>query len=265
MPVYVNYKGRTGNKLFQYIAARIFSENNGLNLITKFPDTEILDVEEHKYFYDDIREDGYIQINSSSFSNDKIIFSGKNKKYVFDDYFHDGNFFSNNIEMIKKFFILPKVEINTKDIVLHLRLFDYLHFTDLYIPTSWDGSEIIHPNYYIKILEKENYDKVYIVVDEIRCEWEKKYLEYFDKFNPIIISSNPKNDFEFLMSFEKIINSNSTFSYWASFLGNSKTIYCFEKTGFYGKEIKKVGEHVKNLTNIKHASILVDEKFYFGE
>jgi hypothetical protein len=264
MPVHINYKGRTGNKLFQYVAARIFAEKNKLNLVTPFPDTDILQVKEHLNFEDN-QINGYVNINTSSFKDDEIICNGNNINYTFDDYFHNGDYFSNNYEMVQSFFNFPKITPNTKDIVLHLRLFDYLHFTDLYNPTTWDYSEIIHPNYYLKILENEIFENVYIVVDEIRCEWEKKYLSFFDKFNPTIISTNPKNDFEFLMSFEKIINSNSTFSYWASFLGCGKKIYTFEKTGFYGKELKKVGEHVKNLHNIKNKAIVINEKFYFGE
>jgi hypothetical protein len=36
MSVSINYSGRFGNNITQYIFARIFSENNGLQLITNF-------------------------------------------------------------------------------------------------------------------------------------------------------------------------------------------------------------------------------------
>lgn len=264
MPVYINYKGRSGNKLFQYIAARVFAEKNNLNLITEFPDRDILSPNEHKYFAQDIVENKTIFINKNSFYNDELVFSGHNIRYVFDDYFHNGDFFSNNYDLIKSFFSIPKQEKNKKDIVLHLRLFDYLHGTDLYDPTSWDLSEIIHPDYYTNILDMENYEKVYIVVDTIKCEWEKKYLTYFDKYNPTIITKEPKEDFNFLMRFDKIINSNSTFSYWASYFSDANKIYTFKNSGFYGKNKIHI-DHTKNLCNIKNKSIPIDEKFYFGE
>ncbi len=264
MPVHINYKGRTGNKLFQYIAARVFSEKNNLNLVTDFPDTDIIKPNIHKNYPTDGSERTTIRIDKSSFNNDEIIFSGNNIKYIFDDYFHNGDFFSNNYELIKTFFKIEKNEKNNKDIVLHLRLFDYLHGTDIENPTSWDLSEVIHPDYYINILDNESYEKVYIVVDDIKCEWEKKYLSYFKKYNPIIVTNTPKEDFFFLMSFNKIINSNSTFSYWASFFSDAEKIYTFKNAGFYGRNKIHI-EHTKNLCNIKNKSISVDEKFYFGE
>jgi len=265
MPVYINYKGRSGNKLFQYIAARVFAEKNNLNLITEFPDKEIIIPHDHLHFPSDTLEKNTVVINTRSFNyDDEIIFSGHNIKYVFDDYFHNGNFFSKNCDLIKSFFKIPKKKKNKEDIVIHLRLFDYLHGTDLYNPTSWDLSEIIHPDYYTTILDMENYKKVFIVVDDIRCEWEKKYLTYFDKYNPIIINNTPQEDFIFLMGFDKIVNSNSTFSYWASFFSDASKIYTFKNTGFYGVNKTHI-EHTKNLCNIKNKSTPIDEKFYFGE
>ena len=99
--------------------------------------------------------------------------------------------------------------------------------------------------------ERSPYEKVYIVVDDIKCEWEKTYLSYFKKYNPIIVTNTPKEDFFFLMSFNKIINSNSTFSYWASFFSDAEKIYTFKNAGFYGRNKIHI-EHTKNLCNIKN-------------
>lgn len=264
MSVQVIYSGRTGNKLFQYIAGRVFAEKNRLNLITEFPDSGLISPTPHKDFDNDRQSGRTVIVNKHSFDHeDEIRFHGHNTNYVFDDYFHNGDFFSKNCELIKTFFQIPSFEKNTKDIVLHLRLFDYLLGTDYYNPTSWSNSEIVHPDFYLTILEREEFENVYIVVDEIRCEWEKKYLAYFEKYNPIIVTKTPREDFNFLMSFDKIINSNSTFSYWASFFSDASKIYTFQRAGSYGPGIKR--DHVKNLNNIKNCSISIDEKFYFGE
>jgi len=265
MPVHINYKGRTGNKLFQYIAARVFSEKNNLNLKTDFPDNDTVEILPNKIYVGDVHENQTVIVNSHSFIDDEINFQGNNKKYIFDDYFHNGDFMSNNQNLIKSFFKPVNFEKNTKDIVIHLRLFDYLHFTDICNPHTWEGSEIINPSYYTNILDNETYDRVYIVTDEIRCDWEKRYLNHFKKYDPIMIQNTPKEDFNFMMSFNKIINSNSTFSYWASFLSEAEKIYTFKNTGYYGRNLTKVGDHVKNVFNIKNNSIIIDEGFYYED
>lgn len=263
MPVQINYSGRTGNKLFQYIAGRVFAEKHGLNLETEFPDQDFIASTLHKSFDNDLKYSSRLIVNKHSFDhNDEIIFQGLDRKYIFDDYFHNGDFFSNNVELIKTFFHLPVYEKNTKDIVLHLRLADYLLGTDWHNPTTWENSEIIHPDYYMSVLDKESYEKVYVVVDQHNCDWEKKYVSYFTKYDPIIVTKTPKEDFEFIMSFDNIISSNSTFSYWASFFSNATKIYTFKNAGSYGAGIKR--PHVKNLDNIRNKSISIDEKFYFG-
>ena len=53
MPVQINYKGRFGNELCQYIAARIFAEKNKLNLLTSLQTPDIIPTTPHKYFEED--------------------------------------------------------------------------------------------------------------------------------------------------------------------------------------------------------------------
>jgi hypothetical protein len=265
MPVYVNYKGRTGNKLFQYVSARIFSEKNELNLRTKFPDIDVLNTKEEKFFTEDSDENNLITVNSSSFFNDEIIFNGNNKKYLFDDYFQNCIYINNNQELVISFFDLPKFDKNTEDIVLNIRLDDKVHSNNLENPENWDRAEIIHPNYYKKILDSETYKNVYIVVDKIKYDWEKKYMSHFEKYNPILVSGTPFEDFNFIRTFNKIITSVSTFSYWSAFLSDADKIYTFKNAGYLGKNMSSHGNHVKELWNVKNKSIVIDEKLYFGE
>lgn len=264
MPVLINYTpGRDGNKMFQYVSARIFSEKNGLNLITNLS-CELVTTKKHISFDDDFDRNKNVKVTTNDFSENEINFKGKSLNYIFDDYFTNGDYISNNKELVRNFFELPKVEKNLKDIVIHLRLYDFSHSNYMYEPTNWDRSEVISPDYYTKILENETFEKLYIVVDEIRLEWEKKYLDFFKKYNPIIFSSSPKEDFEFIFSFDKIICSNSSFCYWAAFLSDASKIYTFKKFGYFGKNLTKHGPWINNLDNIKNESISIDDTFFWG-
>jgi hypothetical protein len=204
-----------------------------------------------------------IKVTNKSFIEDDLT-SQDETNYIFDDYFQNCVYINKNKDIVLTFFDLPKIKKNTKDIVLHVRLDDKVHSNNLITPENWDNAEIIHPDYYIDILKKEIYDKVYIVVDEIKYEWEKKYMSYFDKYDPIIISKSSKEDFEFIRSFNKIVTSTSTFSYWAAFLSDAEKIYTLKNSGYLGNPIRSHGDHVKELWNIKNQSIVINEKFYFG-
>lgn len=265
MPASIKFNGRFGNNLFQYITTRIFCEKNCINLNTEL-NNDIVNFTNHKYFDDDLSSSTQIIINSQSYNeNDELNFYGKNINYEFNDYFQNCNYINNNINLINKFFILPEIKKNNDDIVLHLRLDDYLHTNNISYPYDWNKSEIIHPNYYKNILKLENFNKLYIVVNNINYNWEREYLSNFNEYSPIFITQTPKEDFNFIRNFNKIITSNSTFCYWAAFLSDAEKIYTFNKTGYYGKDLIKHGEHVKNLDNIKNKSISINEDFYFGK
>lgn len=262
MSVQINYKGRCGNNIFQYVTARIFSEKNDLNLKEKL-NCGLLETSEHKSFQKEIKNNT-IRLNNSSFVNDDLPHQG-DYNYFFDDFFQNCVFINNNKDMVKNFFKLPELNKNMNDIVLHIRLDDKVHSNNIENPEDWSKAEIMHPNYYTSILEKEKYDKVYIVVDTIKYVWEKKYMSYFNRYKPIIVSKTPYEDFHFIRSFNKIITSTSTYSYWSAFLSDAEKIYTFKKAGYFGNPIKSHGDHVKELWNIKNQSITIDEKFYFGE
>jgi hypothetical protein len=78
----------------------------------------------------------------------------------------------------------------------------------------------------------------------------KSYLKYFDKYNPTIVSHDEYSDFEFIRSFDKIISSNSTFSWWAAFLSDASEIYLppyweskNSKLSTIGNVSKAISEH----------------------
>jgi hypothetical protein len=209
MGVYVGYLGRFGNNMYQYSLSRLYAENHSLQLITEWKHDHIISVTKPKpgtsnggYFrcIDDQNIDSLFNIKP----DDAVMFAG---------YFQQSIRYNPHRGRIKGFFKLPEFEKNTKDIVMHVRCDDY------------GLGHRIHPQWYIDILKQESFDKLYIVMSPL----EQHYLDYFKDFNPIIVSEDAKSDFFFISSFDRIICSNSTFAWWAAFLGNPSKAYVFKK------------------------------------
>ena len=220
MSIEINYKGRIGNHLFQYVFARLLAIKNNLFLKTKWDFPKLIKSTKHengkvfkfpiKIISDDINCDPEFK----EYNLDKPL--GK-AKYILDGYFENSNFFNKNEKLIKSFFILNKIEKNTEDIVINLRLGDF----------GTARHPILHPKFYLDILEKETFKKLYIVGSRP----DEPYLKFFRKYGPIIVPTHPINDFHFIRKFDKIICSNSTYCWWAAFLSEANHIYTPDKWG----------------------------------
>jgi hypothetical protein len=126
-------------------------------------------------------------------------------------------------EVIKKY---PTIKNSSS---IHIRRGDYLNQLD-YHPT-------INLNYYQKFISDYTLDceHVYVFSDDV--EWCKNVF-IGDKF--IFPNFNDKNDlysFVLLSQSKKIAISNSTYSWWASWLNQNKNkqIYCFPHNKWFGK------------------------------
>jgi len=124
------------------------------------------------------------------------------------------------------------VSVGQNDIVVSLRLDDFIQ-----IPC--ETSDIIPPEYYVNILEEEMQyrDKLIIVSDKFRHDWEKKYIEYFEKWEPIFIQGDLISDFAVIRDCPRLIHSNSTFCWIASFLSETKIKRYIPKTNFYRSQL----------------------------
>jgi hypothetical protein len=136
-------------------------------------------------------------------------------RFDFNGFFQQSKRYIPYRDQIKSWLVKPYKTTNFKDIVIHLRADDY------------GKAHRIHPRWFTDILDKETFEKVYIVMNPI----EPEYLTYFDRheYQFQVISGTVKHDFEFIASFNKIICSNSTFCWWAAFLGNPECVYTFAK------------------------------------
>lgn len=216
----VEYFGRTGNQIFQWVFARLLAEKNGLGIGTEPP----------AFFHTVLPA---MPGNMNTESPEQILEDTVN--YNHEQPFFDRDYTKANIHLhgyfqnadyyrdrnrIKSYFNLPRINKNTTDdIVIHLRLTDYW----------WHRvASVIHPGWYLDILRKEKYGTCYVVVEP--HETNRKYLSILsNNLRKIkVISGTPANDFEFIRRFDRIICSNSTFAWWAAFLSDASKIWTFE-------------------------------------
>ena len=140
-------------------------------------------------------------------------------------YYQNEALFNPYRDVIKnKVLQLPQLEKNTDDIVIHLRLDGFNH--------SGYNSHIIDPEWYVSILRRETFGKLYIVmatksgrIKKGQDPYKRRYIERFKEFNHEIVSNDEKTDFEFIRKFDKIVCSNSTFGWWAAFLSEASVVY----------------------------------------
>ncbi len=213
MSVHALYKGRTGNNLFQYVWARLFAEAQGLAFYTPPPVQEVLSVVPAAVGQHFDGPNVFITDNSG----DVLSRDGwAPARYLFDDWFQHSEWFIKRRARIMEILRPRPVEKqNTEDIVINLRV------ADDYRSPGW----VIHPRWYLDILEKERFGKLHIVAD-VRDEG---YLARFARYDPVVVSSGPNGDWEYLRSFSRIVCSNSTFCWWAAFLSEAAHIWTFRR------------------------------------
>jgi hypothetical protein len=221
--VTVEYHGRDGNNFFQYAFTRLLCEQTGMHFGTSWPHTKYFEATPCKPGL--IVEGDPLQIrdgtaDENGFNRLKRDIAGKRVNLF--GFFQEIYPYNLNKETIKGFWKLPTINKNMNDVVIHVRLGDYFHNM---------VRSVIDPNWYKRCLSLMKFNKkkqkLYIVVEPYSGS--KQYLAHFRSYQPTIVSSSAEHDFEFIRSFDKIVCSNSTFSWWATFLSDARTIYTFAR------------------------------------
>ena len=237
-----NTIGRFGNNLFQYAAARLLANLLGVNFHSS------INASSYYNIIEDIRHPiiGPVKaLNDYDFKHiiqnidnpefRKSLCNSEAQAITLSGYFQYSWVYNKYKDLTRSFFILPEQEVNDKDLVMHIRLGDFFH--------SHYNSEIIDPQWYIDIINQQSYEKLYIVVEAPTNIHEENYLANFKEFNPIIVSGSLIDDFNFLRKFKKTIVSNSTFSWWATFLGVGEDIILPENYNYFGVTMSGHHDH----------------------
>jgi hypothetical protein len=227
--VSINYIGRFGNNLFQYVFGRLLAVKNGLALETEWNHSDMI-----KFAPNPTGERGAFGVkiddqHRAEFPTnpDWLDLCWKNKHVMLKGYFQHPHFYDPNKKEIKSWMFLPALYKGHEDqIALHLRLDDY---------DVTGGKPIISPQWYAVVLSREENrgKKVFIIVEKPKKSWEIEYMEKCNRLlghlQPLTVSQDSYNDFHLLRSFGTIITSNSSFAWWAAFLSEAKRIYTFER------------------------------------
>lgn len=209
MSVHVLYRSNYGNNFFQYVAGRLLSEKTGLALATpwRWNDFARADFEKRG---EEINK-GLTVLTDEDAVLDKTWPKGR---YVLDGYFQVSRWYHRERKRIRSFFMLPQVTpAHPEDLVVSLRIGrDYRQM-------GWR----IDPEWYVSLLMKMAFGRLHIVTDVE----DREYLSHFDPWAPIYGGGSPLQDWNYLRRFRRVICANSTFSWWACFLGDAEDVTTF--------------------------------------
>lgn len=227
MSVYVKFDpwGRMGNRMFQYAFGYLLAKQKNVPLYSDdLPNFNIISTSSSVVPpYIETKQYGNNYVNLEELLKcDKniVVNSFVQKSSYYKDYYND---------LRDAFDIKKQDTINNDRLVLHVRETDYKDIG------CFLGYEL-----YKKIIKESGFTEVIIVTDNSNCETVQRLLEdgcvlstegYVNKFDSVS-DDRAMKDFNTLLYSENIAISQSTFSWWAAFLGSHKKIFFpFTSTG----------------------------------
>jgi hypothetical protein len=256
----IKYRGRYGNKLFIYFIARLYAEKHNLNLIDGIDNT-FFEIKKSKNFGKPLNNNlkKYI-LNDGNYDRKRksLPYYGEGI-YIFDGHFQNEDIFYENKDRILSYINL-RYDKNDS-FTIHVRLDDYFYPNKRHL--------IISINYYIDCIRKyaNNYEKIYIICDKLRHNWEKKYMfELTNKIKllnkiPIYTENSINNDIKNIIQSNYIVTSNSTFCFWGVFFSDAEKIISFPYTGLDILPNEKISKWDNNPQIFKYNK---DKKFTFN-
>lgn len=254
---------RTGNILFQYLICKRIGLQYGHVYVPyeNIPDNE-KNKESHLLYVTDANIYDILHTsNTDTITSKNIICTGffQKSEYYMDKrepllnllYNTDDYWIYNNRPQYMKDFLYSShsLQLEDNDIVISLRLDDFIQMPR-------ETSDIIPPQYYMNILEqwtdnhKNVFSKLYIVCDTIRHDWEKKYLEFFQKWNPILLQKDIIHDCSLMRDCPILLHSNSTLCWFMSFVSNKHKCRYIPNTHFYSSQCLEIIEPTDVLSNV---------------
>jgi len=241
-------QGQFGNNLFQYFAAEIMKKIYGYDEVKPTFEINL----EFNTVIDDFK---FKRIIAAYIAGEKLMIDDskdilmygffqrseiflKERDFLRSLFVEDNmNNISNRIKIsnIIKYKTKHTIEPTENDLVLHVRLagaFQWADFIDMENKTS----QLYEPEKVKEIIRGIKYDKLYIVCNTPKADWEKEYLSEFDDLNPEIITGVLGDDFDFMLKAKKLITSASTMSWMAAFLGNANEVHIPYNTYYGGFE-----------------------------
>jgi hypothetical protein len=211
---------KTGNRLLQFAFGMLLSKKKGVQFysspIPGFKET---------YGYDNVPEYNDV-IQTASFGAhfvDIDVLLQINKPILVNSYLQKHYYYSEHVSMLRQLFAVDNnVGIDKDELVIHIRSTDYR-----------DGNVHINDNIYLDILDTLSPAKASVVTDDINTDIIQKLSKRGVKLvtqNNITNKGNGLNsvemyDYLYMLNSNLLLISQSTFSWWAAFLGNQDSVY----------------------------------------
>jgi hypothetical protein len=218
--VFVQYDewGRMGNRMFQYAFGYIISKSKNCNLYALgLPNFGIKNNASPVYpvnpIYTASYGNNYVDLDELLKTERDIVINSYVQKY---------SYYSPFINELKSVFKVDNEKINTDKLILHVRETDYVQL-----------NTFLGYDFYKKLIDDSGFKDVVIVTDNSNCDAVKRLLKdgctintegYVGTFNSLSDDRGMK-DFNTLLKSANIAISQSSFSWWAAFLGNHDKVY----------------------------------------
>ena len=221
-----SFRKNLGNKLFIYSIARITADLLDCNLILPTNplvrrDLFHLGYQNEKFWMDGIYDRKNIEGSKITLSDNDLAYFKTVENFLnhhgekpidIIGYYSKYEYIKPYKDKIKTYYqkyIKPKR--NNNDIIIMLR------------DSTQDARFVLPDEYYMDILENENFDRLYVSYDHYYKH--SSLFSKIKKFNPIFLESGIQTLFSEVTSFNKIVACQGTFSFWACLLSDANKIY----------------------------------------
>ena len=219
MSVFIQYDewGRMGNRMFQLAFGYILAKQKGVKLYhTGLPNFEISPsvsgVTPVDPIYTRSYGDNYV---------DMCELLETNRDIVVNSFVQKTEYYIPYKQELKTFFNIRPFTINKDKLIIHIRETDYKMI-----------NQFLGYDVYKHIIDKSGFKTVTIITDNSECETVKKLLAIGCKLNSEGVvkefnttsDARAMNDFDTLLQSANIALSQSSFSWWAAFLGEHDKI-----------------------------------------
>jgi hypothetical protein len=210
----VRYKGRLGNNLFQYCLGRILSEALGFalqaNAIPGFPGTaETVAGATHE---------GPVQVLTGQIIDlEGIVADQRPRRIVIDGWLQRYDYYRPHRDRIRQWLAFdPAIrvpDVPPEVVVVSVRRTDYVRI-------GWAMPFSFYEDAINRLLP--NGGSICIVTDDRR----DPFFRHFARWRPSFFSRTALEDMRFMAGARRLIMSQSTFSWWPTFLGNPQEVVC---------------------------------------
>ncbi|MFM9073648.1 MAG: alpha-1,2-fucosyltransferase, partial [Cyanobium sp.] len=209
--MHVSYMGEMGNQLFQFVLGRILSEELGFSLqadaIPGFASTE-----------------GFSRADVTSVEPDEIcqgqvidlatLRRNHNPRSIrLQGYFQRYEYYRPYKHLIRERWLKPLPSVApppaADDLVVHVRRKDYIAY-------GWAAPF----SYYQTAIESQNFNRLVIVTDDLK----DPFFWRFRSYQPVFFEGNALDSFAYLAHANRLVISQSSFSWWAAFLSEAESV-----------------------------------------